>query len=103
MLTLEGRIALVTGGSRGIGRAVCVLFARLGAKVCVNYVRDEAAAQETVALIQKAGGVAIACRADVSRFEEAGRLVAETDAHLRRPRPASWPITASGSAPPSKR
>ena len=78
MLTLEGRIALVTGGSRGIGRAVCVLFGRLGAKVCVNYVRDEAAAQETVALIQNAGGTAFASRADVSRFEEAGRLVAET-------------------------
>lgn len=78
MLTLEGRIALVTGGSRGIGRAVCVLFGRLGAKVCVNYVRDEAAAQETVALIQNAGGVAFANRADVSRYEEAGRLVAET-------------------------
>ena len=54
MLTLEGRTALVTGGSRGIGRAVCVLFGRLGAKVCVNYLRDEGAAQETVALI--AGG-----------------------------------------------
>ncbi len=82
MLTLEGRAALVTGGGRGIGRAVCVLFGRLGAKVCVNYVKDEAAANETVALVQKAGGIALACRADVSRFDEAGRLVAEAERSL---------------------
>jgi len=49
MLTLQGRCALVTGGSRGIGRAVCVLFGRLGARVAVHYARDEAAANETVA------------------------------------------------------
>ena len=82
MLTLEGRTALVTGGSRGIGRAVCVLFGRLGAKVCVNYLRDEGAAQETVALIENAGGFAFACRADVSQYAEAGRLVAEAERTL---------------------
>jgi 3-oxoacyl-[acyl-carrier protein] reductase len=83
MLTLEGRTALVTGGSRGIGRAVCVLFGKLGAKVCVNYVRDEKAANETVALVQQAGGFAFACQADVSQFAEAGRLVAEADRTLQ--------------------
>ena len=82
MLTLEGRTALVTGGSRGIGRAVCVLFGRLGARVCVNYVKDEGAAKETVALIEKAGGFAFACRADVSDYAEAGRLVAEAERTL---------------------
>jgi 3-oxoacyl-[acyl-carrier protein] reductase len=82
MLTLQGRTALVTGGSRGIGRAVSVLFGRLGAKVCVNYVNDEAAAHETVALVQQAGGFAFACRADVSRYEDAGRLVAEAERAL---------------------
>jgi 3-oxoacyl-[acyl-carrier protein] reductase len=82
MLTLEGRAALVTGGSRGIGRAVCVLFGRLGARVCVNYVRDEAAARETVTLVEQAGGRAFACRADVGSYEEAGRLVAEADEKL---------------------
>lgn len=43
MLTLQGRVALVTGGSRGIGRAVAVLFGRLGARVAVSYVHDEEA------------------------------------------------------------
>jgi len=68
----------VTGGSRGIGRAVCGMFGFLGARVAVNYVRDEAAARETVAEVARAGGEAFALRADVSRPEEAGRLVAET-------------------------
>ena len=75
MLTLEGKAALVTGGGRGIGRAVCVLFGRLGARVAVNYVRDEAAARETVAAVEHGGGEALAVRADVSVPEEAGRLV----------------------------
>jgi len=78
VLTLEGKAALVTGGSRGIGRAVCGMFGFLGARVAVNYVRDEAAARETVAEVARAGGEAFALRADVSRPEEAGRLVAET-------------------------
>jgi 3-oxoacyl-[acyl-carrier protein] reductase len=82
MLALEGRAALVTGGSRGIGRAVCVLFGRLRARVLVNYLRDEAAAEETVALVRAAGGEAHACRADVSSYAEAGRLVAEAEARL---------------------
>jgi 3-oxoacyl-[acyl-carrier protein] reductase len=82
MLTLEGRTALVTGGSRGIGRAVCELFARVGARVAVNYLRDEAAANETLAAIRRAGGEGCALRADVSRLEEAQRLVAETERTL---------------------
>jgi 3-oxoacyl-[acyl-carrier protein] reductase len=82
MLTLEGRAALVTGGGRGIGRAVSVLFGRLGARVLVNYVRDEGAAAETVARVRADGGVAEACRADVSCYSEAGRLVKEAEARL---------------------
>jgi 3-oxoacyl-[acyl-carrier protein] reductase len=77
VLSLAGKSALVTGGGRGIGRAVCVLFGQLGARVAVNYVRDEAAARETVAAVEQAGGQAYAARADVSVHEEAGRLVAE--------------------------
>ena len=75
MLTLDGKAALVTGGGRGIGRAVSVLFGRLGARVAVNYVRDEAAARQTAASVEQAGGQALAVRADVSVPDEAGRLV----------------------------
>jgi 3-oxoacyl-[acyl-carrier protein] reductase len=78
MLTLAGRSALVTGGSRGIGRAVSILFGRLGARVAVNYVRDEAAAASAVAAIQAAGGEAFAARADLSDPGEAERLVEDT-------------------------
>jgi NAD(P)-dependent dehydrogenase (short-subunit alcohol dehydrogenase family) len=78
VLSLAGRRCLVTGGSRGIGRAVCVLFGRLGARVAVNYVRDEAAALETVDAVRAAGGDAFAARADLSEPAAADRLVAET-------------------------
>ena len=74
MLTLAGRTALVTGGSRGIGRAACTLFGRLGAQVAVAYARDEKAAREVVAEVERAGSRAVALRADLARDVEAGRL-----------------------------
>jgi 3-oxoacyl-[acyl-carrier protein] reductase len=63
---LEGRVALVTGASRGIGRAVAVALGAAGAKVIVNYVSNEAAAVEAVAAVAAAGGVAVAARFDVA-------------------------------------
>jgi 3-oxoacyl-[acyl-carrier protein] reductase len=63
---LGGKVALVTGGSRGIGRAVCIKFGEAGAHVVVNYQGNEAAASETVRLVQQAGGSAESCRFDVS-------------------------------------
>ena len=78
MLTLRGKSALVTGGGRGIGRAISVLFGRLGARVAVNYARDEAAALAAVAAVREAGGEAFAARADVSDPAQAKRLVDET-------------------------
>jgi 3-oxoacyl-[acyl-carrier protein] reductase len=78
VLSLEGKSALVTGGSRGIGRAICAHFGLLGARVAVNYVRDEAAARETAAQVERAGGEAVVIRADVSRPEQAEALVAKT-------------------------
>ncbi len=82
MLTLAGKTALVSGGSRGIGRAIAVLFGRLGARVAVNYRADEAAARETVAAVVAEGGQAVSLRADLSHPEEADRLVAETEKAL---------------------
>jgi 3-oxoacyl-[acyl-carrier protein] reductase len=82
MLTLDGRVALVTGGSRGIGREISLLFGRLGARVAVNYVRDAAAAERTAADIHAAGGQAAAFPADVSDPAAADALVAAAEARL---------------------
>jgi len=65
-LDLTGRRALVTGGSRGIGRAIAITLAARGAAVAVNYARGEAAAREVVAAIEEAGGKAVAVGFDVS-------------------------------------
>lgn len=62
---LSGRVALVTGGSRGIGRAIALALAQAGAAVALNYRRDEDAAREVVARIEEAGGRAVAVRGDV--------------------------------------
>mgnify|MGYP005840244391 CR=1 FL=1 len=75
MEDLSGKVAIVTGASRGIGRAISLELARRGATVVVNYHTNEAAAQEVVAEIERAGGRALAIRADVSQPEEARRLV----------------------------
>jgi 3-oxoacyl-[acyl-carrier protein] reductase len=83
-LDLKGRVALVTGGSRGIGRAAVNCFARLGANVAVNYVKDERAASDTVEQAEQLGVRALAVRADVSLVDEAERLVQEVVAGMGR-------------------
>ena len=65
MTALAGRVALVTGASRGIGRGIALALAAAGAEVVVNYVRDEASATETVRLVTEAGGAATPLRFDV--------------------------------------
>ncbi|MCZ6464939.1 MAG: SDR family oxidoreductase [Proteobacteria bacterium] len=72
---LEGRLALVTGGGRGIGRAIAVGLAEDGADVAVNYHRDEAAAKETVAAIENLGRRASAYAASVESLEEDEAMV----------------------------
>jgi NAD(P)-dependent dehydrogenase (short-subunit alcohol dehydrogenase family) len=74
-MNLEGRVALVSGGSRGIGRAIGVALAEDGADVAVNYRRDEKAARETVAVIEKLGRSARAYAASVDRLEECEALI----------------------------
>jgi 3-oxoacyl-[acyl-carrier protein] reductase len=66
MRELEGRVAVVTGGSRGIGRAIAIALARAGAKVVVNYTANEAAANETASAVAAVGGVAVTKRFDVA-------------------------------------
>ncbi|NNU82548.1 3-oxoacyl-[acyl-carrier-protein] reductase [Geobacillus sp. BMUD] len=75
---LEGKIALVTGASRGIGRAVALELARQGANVVVNYAGSEAKANEVVAAIRSLGREAIAVQADVARAEDVERMVKTT-------------------------
>ncbi|MFN2385294.1 MAG: SDR family NAD(P)-dependent oxidoreductase [Thermoanaerobaculia bacterium] len=74
-LDLAAKTALVTGGSRGIGRAVAELLARAGARVAVNYLRREAPANALVREIRDSGGEAMALAGDVARPEEARQLV----------------------------
>ncbi|QBD74989.1 SDR family oxidoreductase [Ktedonosporobacter rubrisoli] len=72
---MKDRIALVTGGSRGIGAATATLLGRYGAMVAVNYYRNEAAAQQVVAAIKEAGGQALAVQADVANAEQVESMV----------------------------
>ena len=78
MTELRGKVAIVTGASRDIGRAVAIELARRGANVAVNYRNDEATADGVVDAIRQAGGEAVKVRADVTRAADAARLVSET-------------------------
>ena len=81
---LMGKVAIVTGGSRGIGRAIALRFAEEGARVVVNYRDRTAEAGAVVDLIQQAGGEAFAFAADVSRGADVRRLVDATVDRYRR-------------------
>lgn len=78
ILGLRGKRALVTGGSRGIGRAVVQLLADHGAHVAINYVRDSSAAEEATTIVKSLDVNAVAIQADISKLEDANRLVEET-------------------------
>lgn len=84
MFDLSGKVAVVTGGSRGIGRACAVALAKQGAHVVLTYVSGEEAAVATVKEIQAAGGHAEAERFDVSKMDGAEAAVAEVARRLGR-------------------
>lgn len=73
-MSLEGKHALVTGSSRGIGRGIALKLAEKGAKVAVNYFRNEAAAKDTLANVRARGSDGLVIQADVCRREEINRM-----------------------------
>ena len=80
--TLQGKVAIVTGASRGIGRAIALRLSRDGAAVVVNYAGNAAMAGEVVAEIEKAGGRALAVQADVSKVADVQRLFDQAIGHF---------------------
>jgi len=83
-MRLKGKIAVVTGASRGIGRGIALRLARVGARVVVNYRVSKEQAEEVVREITEGGGHAIAIQADVSDFKEAQALIKTTRARFGR-------------------
>lgn len=79
---LDGKVALVTGGGRGIGAAMAVQLARCGAKIIVNYAKSEISATEVVKEIKQLGSDAVAIRADVSQVDQIVRLFEESIKHF---------------------
>jgi 3-oxoacyl-[acyl-carrier protein] reductase len=83
MNRLNGKVALVTGASRGIGREIALTFAREGALVAVHYGKNETAAQAVVQEIEKHAGKAFALQADVAKLGDIEKLFAKLDAELK--------------------
>lgn len=73
-MKLKGKVAVVTGGARDLGRAVCLKLAKEGAKVCVNYCHNAADAEKTLELIKAEGGEAIAVQGDMTKASDVKNL-----------------------------
>lgn len=82
---LDGKTAIVTGGGRGIGRAICAALAKSGANVAVNYSGNATEAEITRKLCEESGVKAVAIKADVSKYDDCERLFGETEKSLGSP------------------
>ncbi|WP_424961295.1 SDR family NAD(P)-dependent oxidoreductase [Ekhidna sp.] len=78
-MKLKGKVAVVTGGARDIGQAICIKLAKEGAKVVVNYHGSKKDSEDTLAAIKAAGGEAIAVQADVTKQADIDNMVAQTE------------------------
>ncbi|MFO7951880.1 MAG: 3-oxoacyl-[acyl-carrier-protein] reductase [Bacillota bacterium] len=83
-MNLSGKTAIVTGSSRGIGRAIALSLGRAGASVVVNYSGNEAAAEAVKNEIEKSGGTAITMKADVTDYSQCEQLVQSAIDHFKR-------------------
>ena len=82
MSKLLGKVAIITGASRGIGRAIAIELGKEGASVVINYSKDEEGAKETLEALRELGGVAYAVKRDVSSFEGADEIINKTLEHF---------------------
>ena len=82
MSKLLGKVAIITGASRGIGRAIAIELGKEGASVVINYSKDEEGAKETLEALRELGGVAYAVKRDVSSFEGAEEIINKTLEHF---------------------
>jgi 3-oxoacyl-[acyl-carrier protein] reductase len=78
MINLNNQVALITGGSRGIGAATAVLFAKAGAGVCITYQKDAKAARAVVQSVESYGHSGLACKGDIENYKHCERIVQET-------------------------
>lgn len=83
-MSVEDKVAVVTGSSRGIGRAIALRLASQGARVVVNYKSNQTAAEDVVEQIRADGGEAVAIQADVSQFDQAQALIDQAKAAFGR-------------------
>ena len=81
-MKLENKVAIVTGGSGGIGQALCVRLAQEGAKIVINYRSSEDEAKETKDKVEQTGSQALIVQADLSKVDQINNLVAETISHF---------------------
>lgn len=84
MLNLDNKVAIVTGGSRGIGRATVTALSRAGAAVVINYARNREAAEQLLGEVERAGGRGLAVQADVALYEDCEKLVRASLEHFKR-------------------
>jgi len=99
LLALTNRVAVVTGASRGIGKAIALELAKRGAKVVVNYRTHEDAALQVLEQIRESGGDGIINQADISQFDQAQALIKNCVEHFGKS--TSWSIMPELLAIPS--
>ena len=83
-IDLSGKVAIITGGSRGIGRAIALQLSKCGADVAINYLYNTDAASEVVDLIQREGRKAESVQADVRHYEQAQKLIETVEHSFQR-------------------